>query len=209
MLRGRRLSQPPDPIAEAARRRGPVLVRGEIVPIPTRGTPPVPATLPYGLEALLPAKETVLAWFELEEEFRPLARAEREQVQRGRDFVVADASGRALVRISAPGAGGRLDDGVELTLHAPPSHAELAPTATLPRRKVWWRALCAGDRVIVAGRPTLAPDEGGLGGSYREAPQILTFSSGIEICDEAAFDHLAAWARLPWYRKLSVFVRNK
>jgi hypothetical protein len=91
-------------------------------------------------------------------------------------------------------------------------------------RRAYLRAGREGERVFVAGRPTRSPAAlpaseareaqalvAGLAG-YREAPTIPLFTGESGLChvyDEVAYRELTTWRNLPWYRKLSVLVRNR
>ena len=200
-------------------RRAPVqLVRGEIVPA---FGPRLADALPYGLgSALEPGADPLLVRIDLEDAHLGellLGRPTLERYERGRDFELADASGHVHVRV---GAGGpfRLHDRVELHLDGPFRRAELPATVTRPRRVAYLRALRVGDPVYVLGRLRLdaeappAPAAGAPFAGYRDAPPSAVFSGEdgpLQLFDEAAFQQLAAWHVLPWYRKLSVMVWNR
>jgi hypothetical protein len=65
--------------------------------------------------------------------------------------------------------------------------------------------------VYVWGRASLAEDADELAAGYRDAPSTVIFtpSAVTSIYDEPSFRRLSAWRALPWYRKLSVLVRNR
>ena len=80
------------------------------------------------------------------------------------------------------------------------------------------RTVAAGDPIYVLGRARL---EGGTATppanewilpGLRDAPLCPCFAGDygpLHIYDEPAFRQLAAWYALPWYRKLSLLVRNR
>jgi hypothetical protein len=72
------------------------------------------------------------------------------------------------------------------------------------------RLVAAGDPIYVLGRARLelVGDMAGL----RDAPLTPRFGGDLgplHLYDEPAFQQLAAWYALPWYRKLSLLVRNR
>jgi hypothetical protein len=131
-------------------------------------------------------------------------------LERGRDFYAADENGRALVRVGDDD--GRLHPDVELHLGAPPVEHQLRgpPEPLVAPRKVSIRAVGPGDVIYVIGRSRPVTDAEAAG--LREPPLIPCFSGALGplyLYDEAAFRQLAAWHALPWYRKLSLMVRNR
>jgi hypothetical protein len=147
------------------------------------------------------------------------SRPRLERLERARDFVLADDSGHALVRL---GHGGRLHADVELHFDAPfvarALEAAVPPSleAAVPlSRTAYARGIGVGDRVYVLGPVSLEADPTGLGvAGYRQAPLVPVFAPApgavaLHLYDEPAFEQLAAWHALPWYRKLSVLVRNR
>jgi hypothetical protein len=79
------------------------------------------------------------------------------------------------------------------------------------RRTTYLRVVRTGDEVYVWGRPALR--YGGEAG-YRDGGLTVEFSplprSGvIHIYDGPAWRQASAWRALPWYRKLSLLVRNR
>jgi hypothetical protein len=138
------------------------------------------------------------------EETTPYARPILERIDLGRDFYVGDESGRALVRV---GHGGRLHPDVELHIDSP--FVEDRQEEDDLVRASYVRVLRTGDPVYVLGRASLRRDEADAG--YRDSPLSVEFSFAnvIHIYDAPAFEQMAAWHRLPWYRKLSVLVRNR
>lgn len=150
-------------------------------------------------------RPAVLARVDLEET-APWERPRLTRIERGRDFYVGDEHGRALVRIGDDE--GRLHPDVELHLGAPFVEHELrgppAPLRALVRR------VAAGDALYVVGRSRMVTDRDAA--ALRDAPLIPCYSGAagpLHLYDEAAFRQLAAWAALPWYRKLSLMVRNR
>jgi hypothetical protein len=215
----RRFDRPADPIATLTRRRAPRLgerlverfgssvgpvyfVRGTVLAEPPPGAAAV--ELPYGLAATpAEAAPAVAARADLEEPWLLFAQPELERVERGRDFYVADESGRALVRL---GTEGRLHPEVELHLDAPFRAQPLADGRT-----AYVRAIAVGHEVAVLGHTELALDAASTA-SYRDPPLVAVFSpelGPLHLYDEPAFRQLAAWHALPWYRRLSVLVRNR
>jgi hypothetical protein len=219
----RRLQHPPDPIARAtseakkAALRGWHLVRGEVLGFQPRAARAIAGLLPYGLGPALAdgAPEAVVARVDVEETYTIMGgrRPELERFERGRDFYVGDGSGHALVRIEDES--GRLQERVELHLDSAFRTHRLPRTAARPDRTAYLRSLRVGQTVYLMGRVRLEQDASGLGagaGAYREAPVIAVFTgdaSPLHLYDEPAFQQVAAWRALPWYRKLSVLVRNR
>jgi hypothetical protein len=155
-----------------------------------------------------PQRELVLARLDFEET-TPYARPLLRRVDLGRDFWLGDATGRALVRV---GAGGYAHPDLELHLDgAFTEHVGEDPGENDPdelQRKTYVRTLRTGDPVYVVGRASLVEDEDGA--SYREAAVAVEIEGeNLHIYDQTAFAQLAAWQALPWYRKLSVLVRNR
>ena len=182
------------------------LVRGEILDAPPVGAAAL--SLPFDLPVDA-ARPPVLARVDLEET-APWARPRLSTVERGRDFFIADAHGRALVRLADDA--GRLHPDVELHLGAPSVEHPLraAPTALT----AFVRTVAAGDPVYVLGRARLElqPQGEWLAPGLREAPLCPAFTGDygpLHLYDEPAFRQLAAWYALPWYRKLSLLVRNR
>jgi hypothetical protein len=230
-----RLAPGPDPIAAATsvearasdgrRIRAHRLVCGRVLPVNATG--PGRLVLPYGLDASEADgdAEPVAARVDIEEHHDPFARPELERIERGRDFYLSDGTGHALVRILDPGdapnspATGRLHDDVELHLDGPFVTRELQANATRRARSAFIRTLRPGQLVYVWGPVRVEPaglsSESGLAaraGGYRDAPAIAVFTGTdgpLHLYDEPAFKQLAAWQALPWYRKLSVIVRNR
>jgi hypothetical protein len=216
----RRFDLPSDPIATLTRRRAPRLterlvaglgsssgpihfVRGIVL---ADAPPGALGALPAVAGAMLPAEPLVAARIDIEDWVR-FGRPEFERIERGRDFYVGDESGRALVRL---GADGRLHPEVELHLDAPfRVLAEAADEGSM--RTCYLRALTVGDTVAVLGHTELRLDAAATGG-YREPPLVAAFSpelGPLHVYDEPAFRQLAAWHAMPWYRRLSVLVRNR
>jgi hypothetical protein len=148
--------------------------------------------------------DIVLARLDLEET-TPFSRPILERIELGRDFYVGDESGRALVRV---GHGGRLHPDVELHLDSSFVFDDREEDEDLLRAS-YVRVLRTGDPVYVLGRAGLRCDEADA--SYRDSPLSVEFSLAhvIHIYDAPAFDQARAWHSLPWYRKLSVLVRNR
>lgn len=219
-----RLAHPPDPIAQASRGEGRSrraqyrLVKGKVLPLMPRTARPgtsLGGLLPYALGRTLDGSEPVAARVDVEDrELEAFARPDLERVERGRDFYVTDGTGHALVRLAADEAG-RLHDEVELHLDAPFVQRDIAATRVRRARTAFVRALRVGDTVYLWGRVRPEPDDSGLSaqlGGYRDVPAIAVFaaeSGPLHLWDEPAFRQIAAWEALPWYRKLSVLVRNR
>jgi hypothetical protein len=200
LLHPRRFLAPPETIADLMLRdRHWHLVRGEVLEqLPPGSSAPI---LPHGLDG----GAAVLARIDLEET-GPWSRPRLTTLERGRDFYVADGHGRAVVRVADDA--GRLHPDVELHLGAPfveqPVRDGPVPVTAFVR------TLAAGDPIYVLGRSRLVTD-GALAG-LRDAPLVPCFSGDLgplHLYDEPAFRQLAAWYALPWYRKLSLLVRNR
>ena len=150
-------------------------------------------------------RPAVLARVDLEESL-PWARPRLSRVERGRDFYVGDEHGRALVRVGDDD--GRLHPDVELHLDGPFVAHELRGPPQPLRALV--RTVAPGDTLYVVGRTRMVTDRDAA--ALRDAPLIPCFSGEagpLLLYDDAAFRQLAAWAALPWYRKLSLMVRNR
>jgi hypothetical protein len=205
-------------------RTRPVLVRGEILATPPRNSQPL--ALPH---PLAPADAAVVR-LDVEDIPRALldgqfSRPERERIDRARDLLVADETGRLLVElVDRERTGGRLRDRIELHLDHPPSEHPLdrdpgetpkvgrLPAGTSarfarPRKVAWLRCLRPGDEVILFGVATTIEDVSGVGsGGYRDAPRlaVLAPSRGapLHLFDRAAWDartyrdSQAFWGRL-------------
>lgn len=202
-----RFVAPPESIADLGRNDHRWhLVRGEIVGAPPVGTAAL--TLPFGLPADA-ARPPVLARIDVEET-EPWARPRLSTIERGRDFFFADGRGRALVRLADDA--GRLHPDVELHLGAPFAEHPLRAGPTTVTAFV--RQVAAGDPIYVLGRMRLESQPPGewMASGLREAPVCPCFAGDygpLHLYDEPAFRQLAAWYALPWYRKLSVLVRNR
>jgi hypothetical protein len=231
----RRFAHPPASIAEArgqaqgeaqrdAQRAGDrgtfQLVRGEILAAPPIGAHRLADGLPYGLGEAIGAPEAVATRVDIEDDYRAFSMPALERLERCRDFYVGDDTGRALLRIAAAPAdgadgthGSRLHGEVELHLDGTFREHRIPATQSHPPRNAYLRALRVGDPVYVFGRMRVERDRSGFGqGGYREAPLIAVFSGDggpLHLYDEPAFEQVAAWSALPWYRKLSVMVRNR
>jgi hypothetical protein len=77
------------------------------------------------------------------------------------------------------------------------------------------RSVVLGDQVVVAGSVHFELDGSGqvgpdapAWGSYREAPAIAVIDA-CALFDAPAWAQATAWHALPWYRKLSVIIRNR
>lgn len=150
-------------------------------------------------------RPAVVARVDLEESI-PWERPRLTRIERARDFYVGDEHGRTLVRIGDED--GRLHPDVELHLAAPFVAHELRGAPNPLRALV--RTLSPGDVVHLAGRTRLVTDRDAA--ALRDAPLIPCFSGEagpLYLYDDAAFRQLAAWQALPWYRKLSLMVRNR
>lgn len=204
VLHTQRFTTPPEPIADLLRSSHHWhLVRGQVLAQLPFGTQPV--ELPFDL----PAPSAALARVDVEE-LAPLSRPRLLTLERGRDFYFSDGSATpALARICD--AEGRLHPDVELHLGAPfVEHAVRPPPSSLT---AFVRTLSVGDPVYVLGRAQLVPDLDVAGTSgLREPPLIARFAGDqgpLHLYDEPSFRQLAAWYALPWYRKLSLLVRNR
>lgn len=214
VLRARILQRPPTPIAAAVEHelRPFTLVRGEILALSPGAVPgslepnPLQAELPKPLE--LDPAVTVAAHLDLEEtEF--FSRPRLETIEWGRDFYLADATARALVRFTDEH--GHLHPDVELHLDGPFLEQTTDPAEGEPVRAAYLRTLRVGQVAYVCGRARRELDPTGAG-SYRDAPELAFFSADfgpLFIYDEPAFRQLRAWTALPWYRKLSLLMRNR
>lgn len=213
------LANPPVSITQLARasdtptRRGSFrLIRGKVLPLPPRHARTLDGLLPYSLGATLEGPQPVAARIDVEDrQLERFARPDLERVERGRDFYLTDGTGHALVRFTD--SAGRLHDDVELHLDAPFVTREIAATHSRRARTAFVRTLRAGDLVFLWGGMRTEPDDSGLGtAGYRDAPAIAVFAADcgpLHLWDEAAFEQVAAWNALPWYRKLSLLVRNR
>lgn len=208
LLHTRRFTKPPEPIADLQRSTHHLhLVRGQVLQQTPLGTQAV--QLPFDL----PANDAVLTRIDVEE-LAPLSRPRLLTLELGRDFYFSDGSATpALARIAD--AQGRLHPDVELHLGAPfvehSLDAQRQPPTSLT---AFVRSLAVGDPVYVLGRAQLVPDSdlGGGWGGLREQALVARFAGDIgplHIYDETSFQQLAAWYALPWYRKLSLMVRNR
>lgn len=208
LLHPQRFTAPPESIAELAHSdRHWHLVRGRVLSLLPPGSTQL--ELPYEL-ATGGEQPAVLARLDLEE----TASWERPKLatfERGRDFYVADEQDRggvALVRVADDG--GRLHPDVELHIGSPFVEHTLQTEPALV--KAFVRALHAGEAIYVLGRARLITHRGELLTGLRDAPLIPCFSGDVgllHLYDESAFHQLAAWYALPWYRKLSLLVRNR
>jgi hypothetical protein len=214
VLRARILKRPPTPIAAAVENelRPFTLVRGEVLassPGAHAEALELTEVQPGLREPLkLDPAFTVAARLDLEEtEF--LSRPRLETVEWGRDFYLADASGRALVRFADEH--GHLHPDVDLHLDGPFLTQTTDAALGEPTRAAYLRRLRVGQVAYVCGRARRELDPTGAG-SYRDAPQLAFFSADfgpLFIYDEPAFRQLRAWTALPWYRKLSLLMRNR
>jgi hypothetical protein len=200
---------PPEPIADLGRRRGAWhLCRGELLAQLPQGTSAL--ELPFDLPAD-PNAAPVLARIDVEETVASYQRPRLLTVERARDFYFADGSAApALARVADED--GLLHPDVELHIGAPFAEHTLRREPTTVTALV--RAIGVGAPVYVLGRVELAPDAAATAfvGGLREAPLIPRFGGDLgplHLYDEAAFRQLAAWYALPWYRKLSLLVRNR
>jgi hypothetical protein len=205
LLHPRRFAAPPESIADLLRSDHHWhLVRGEVLALLPPGSPSL--SLPHGLVADRDDRPAVLARVDLEEQPDGWSRPLLTTIERGRSFYIADGHGRALVRVADDF--GRLHPDVELHLGTPFTARELRGE---PRPLMSYvRALAAGEPLYILGRHRLVThgDAAGL----RDAPLIPCFSGELgplHLYDEVAFRQLAAWYALPWYRKLSLLVRNR
>ncbi len=207
-----RLYRPPEPLAEVARRAGAqfCLARGEVLALQPPGSAAV--KLPHGLDDAAPplqGRAAVLARLDVEELFN-FERPRLTTVEYGRDLFLSDGSGAALLRIG--GEDGRLHPEVELHLGAPFVERALEPEPGAVTRTAFLRVVRAGDPIYVFGRAQAEPDLAGVSSAgYRDA-MLAAFDAQrgtLHLYDEPAFHQLTAWHALPWYRKLSVLVRNR
>jgi len=208
----RRLFRTPEPVAELVRggaRGGPHLVRGEVLAaLPATGRAIV---LPYGLDAGSGA-EPVLARVDVEELYA-FGRPGLETLEHARDLFFTDGTAGAILRMA--GDAGHLHPEVELHLGARFVERALDPPLGALSRTAFVRTLRVGDPIYVYGRARVEQDTTGLlSGTpgYREAALMAAFDADaapLEIFDETAFARLAAWHRLPWYRKLSAIARGR
>src|SRR5262249_32013859 len=130
-------------------------------------------------------------------------------------------------------AAGHLHPGVELQLGAPFRPIDLPAPPGASSHRGYLRVLKQGEEVYVLGRPRLAtsigspasestiapPASAALAAAlaaafsgYRETPQLVVFSGEagpLFIKDQAAYAEARRWDELPWYKKLSVLVRNR
>jgi len=193
-------------------------VRGTVLPTDT-----TVATDQFGLPFSPPAElgnvsDSVLLRADVEDDYGRRLLADyplRERWERGRDFVVGDATGRALVRTHSDGAGYWPVD-PQLTLHLDGSFRE----APLGPRHLYLRTLRVGDPVWLHAPASLAaldPKDDNVvalaTSGYRGTPELLVLGNcdparplAWDIYDEPAFEHHATWE--PWHRKLSVLVRR-
>jgi hypothetical protein len=199
-LHAQRFTSPPETIADLLRRDHTWhLVRGDVLAMPPPGARPL--TLPLDLTA----PNATLARVDVEET-APYARPRLLTLERGRDFYFADGSAvPALVRLADDDS--RLHPDVELHLGTPfVEH----PLRARPALAAFVRLLSIGDPVYVLGRVMLEPHDPLAG--FRDAPLVPCFGGDLgplHLFDEPAFRQLAAWYALPWYRKLSLLVRNR
>ena len=208
LVHPQRFAAPPETISDLLRgTRRWHLVRGEILTLAPPGTRPL--SLPYEL----PADNAVLVRADFEE-LEPYARPRLLTVERGRDFYIADATSdginSALVRVGDDQ--GRLHPDVELHLGSPFREHTLRPSPHTLTAFV--RTVAAGDPIYVLGRARLelVGPLASVTSGLRDAPLAPCFGGDLgplHLYDEAAFRRLAAWYALPWYRKLSLLVRNR
>ncbi len=206
LLHPQRFVAPPETISDLRRADHHWhLVRGRVLGPAASGNRALP--LPYEL----PAPHAVLARVDLEQH-ASYARDRLRTLERGTDFFIADEAPRddrdgshaALVRVADDL--GHLHPDVELHLGTP--FAEV----TLPDDGLtaFLRRVSVGDPIYVLGRVRyeLRHEMAGM----RAAPLLPCFSGElgpVHLYDEPAFPGLAAWYALPWYRKLSLLVRNR
>lgn len=179
------------------------LVRGEVLLLMPPGSRAI--GMPFGLPSGQDDRPAVVARVDVEQS-APWTRPRLTTVERARDFYLADAFGRALVRIADDQ--GRLHPDVDLHLGAPFSEHRLADDPSRVTALV--RAVHAGDPIYILGRSRLVA-QAELAG-LRDVPLVPCFAGDfgpVHIYDEPAFRQLAAWYALPWYRKLSLLVRNR
>jgi hypothetical protein len=207
----RRLYRPPEPIAGAARRAGRFsLVRGEILSVLPPGARAV--ELPEEIRVDDPAAPPLaLARVDVEELYN-FGRPGLTTLEYGRDLFLSDGTGAALLHIA--GDDGRLHPDVELHLGVPFVERPLEPPEGALTRTVFVRAVRVGDPLYVFGVARGEQDLTGVASaaSYRDAATLAGFDAArrpLHLYDERAFRQLTAWHALPWYRKLSVLVRNR
>jgi hypothetical protein len=211
LLHPQRFVSPPETISDLLRNdRRWHLVRGEILSLTPPGARPVSLPLDLPSENLNGA---VLARADIEE-LEPFVRPRLLTLERGRDFFIADASAPnvnvALVRVADDQ--GRLHPDVELHLGTPFSQHTLQTDPHAVNAFV--RLVRAGDPIYVLGRARLDQDQLAMGelAGLRDAPLTPRFGGDLgplHLYDELAFRRIAAWYALPWYRKLSLLVRNR
>jgi hypothetical protein len=183
------------------------LVRGRVLEGVPRGVAELASEMGSGVVLARLDTESVAPWS------RPLL----ERIDLGRDFWIGDGSGHALVRV---GEGGHVHPDVELHLDAP--FVELSADAERSeagideeddfRRTTYLRVLRTGDDVYVWGRPALRyVEDASYRATYRESPLTVEFSpfTVMHIYDAPAYQQADAWRALPWYRKLSLMLRNR
>jgi hypothetical protein len=204
-----RLARDPDSLAELVRDGRPrrALVRGHVLAMLPRGARAM--VLPYGIEGRVrqPGEaEPVLARIDVEEAPPVFERPMLERLERGRDFYLADGSGRALVRLEG--------SDFELHVDGEPRTLELG-RGEAGERTAWVRVVRVGDEVIVSGRVTIEEDASGLGSAgFRESPRMVVFrgdpksSDPVHLYDRPAFIQALAWDRLSWLGKLAVLLRS-
>jgi hypothetical protein len=180
------------------------LVRAEVMPtLPPHARAPL---LPFEL----PNEGVAVARVDLEER-APYSRPRLLRVERGRDFYVGDGSATpALVRVSD--GEGRLHPDVELHLGAPFVETEIRARPALVTAYV--RTLMVGTPVYLLGRVVLEEPRqgGGAFAGLRHAAPLPRFGGDLgplHVYDEPAFRQFAAWYALPWWRKLSLVLRNR
>jgi hypothetical protein len=200
-VHAQRFVAPPETLADLGRgSRAWHLVRGEVLPaLPPGARPPL---LPFELSA----PEAVLARVDLEEH-APYARPRLLTLERGRDFYFGDGSAPpALVRVSD--SEGRLHPDVELHLGAPFAESPIRREPALVT--AYLRTLSVGAPIYVLGRVALEANLAFAGPrDAAPAPRFGGDLGPLHLYDEPAFRQLAAWYALPWYRKLSLLLRNR
>jgi hypothetical protein len=146
--------------------------------------------------------EVALARVEVEET-APWSRPILTRIELGHDLWIGDGTARARVHV---GEGGYVHPDVELHLDAPVASADEESDGEVLRR-TYVRIVKTGDPVYVWGRPHLGYEVAG----YRDSAPVVVFTPepGLHLYDAAAYHQAAAWRALPWYRKLSVLVRNR
>lgn len=207
LMRARVTPEPLGPLLQAGRPgAGPRLLSGRILPmVPNDAVTPA---LPVALDGLELADLPSLVAARVDIEERPAyARPLYSRFELGRDFYFSDGSGVALVRLAEEGY---VHPDAELHLDAPFVTRVLPPDEDADHERIAYvRVVRTGDPVYVVGRLTLAHDA--IASPHREALiGVLSPTAGpLALYDEPAFRQLAAWRALPWYRKLSVLVRNR